>query len=167
MVLGLWRENGESAVAFFVEQIRVKFPKLKDQEDLAKRVRQVLFCLFEGACFGMVKRISHAVGHSGLGETYRDVRASINTNAVNLIDLSVKLDHISFPVDRLRELKREFMSNPFCDRLLCHLVVHYLYIFPTSERLKQQVCQELDIPIQRLRGLDVVSQPQKRIGPRH
>lgn len=166
MILGLVRDNADSIAERFVEAIREAYPKLKEHTDLENRLKQSLFSLVEGACFGTIKRISHAVGHAGLEETYREVRKDVGTNAVKLIDMSVKLDNLLFPEEQLKELKKEFRNNVFCDRLLRHLVVHYLYIFPTSERLKQKICAELEIPIKRLRGLDVVSQQQKKISSR-
>jgi hypothetical protein len=162
-VLGALRENSEGIVAALVELVREKYPKMEDSDRLTDKVRLILYWLVEGACFSMVKRTSHSVGHSSLGETYREVLQSMNSNAVKLIDLSVKLDALDFPLSRLKELKKDFKSNIFCDRLLKHLVVHYLYIFPTSDRLKQQICQEMDIPIKRLRGLDLATQQQKRL----
>lgn len=99
---------------------------------MTNKIRLLLYWLIEGACFGMVKRISHTVGHSSLGETYREVVEDMNSNAVKLIDLSIKLDTLNFPLSRLRELKKDFRSNIFCDRLLNRLVVHYLLIAGVS-----------------------------------
>ena len=163
MILGTLRENSDGIVAAVVELVRDRYPKLEDKEKIATRVRGLLYWLTEGVCFGMLKRLSHAVGHSALEETYREVREDMRTNSVALIDMSVKLDTLNFPMKNLKELRKEFRSNLFCDRLLKRLVVHYLYIFPTTERLKQQICAELDIPIRRLRGLDIATKDQKRL----
>ena len=42
---------------------------------------------------------------------------------MKLIDMSIKLDNLTFPEDDLKKLKKEFKSNPICDRLIRHLVV--------------------------------------------
>ncbi len=165
MLLGFFRENANSVAAHLVEVIRERHPKLKERADLTDKAKEAVFILLESVCFGTLKRISHAVGHSSLEETYTQVKAKLDTNAVKLIDMSVKLDNLTFPEDELRKLKREFKSNVICERLVRHLVVHYLYIFPTSERLKQKICAEFEISIQRLRGMDATTQQQKRIGP--
>lgn len=45
----------------------------------------------------MVKRISRAVGHSQLGEIYREVREQEDTNAFALIDIAIRLENLDFP----------------------------------------------------------------------
>jgi hypothetical protein len=152
MVLASLRDNAGDMVPSLVDKIKEHSPRLKDRDDIEVKVKHFLFWLVEGACFGMLKRISHAVGHSSLEATYQEVLDDLKTNSAKLIDMSIRLDSFDCAIDHLRDLKRDFKDNLFCDRLLAHLVVHYLYVFPSNEKTKQQICTELGIPIKRLRG---------------
>lgn len=117
--------------------------------------------MLEVSCFGILKRISSAVGHSQLGETYLDVRKAMDTNAVALIDMSVRLDNVGVPDAQLDELTKLFKGNVFCQRLLRQLVVQHFYLFPSSEATKQRVCQLLNIPIKVVQSLEVTAVPQR------
>lgn len=121
-----------------------------------------MFWMIEGASFGMVKRISQAVGHSQLGDTYTDVRQSHDTNATALIDISIHLDNLGFPEEQLKHLAKRFRSNFFCERLLRQLAVEHFYLYPTSEATKQKVCAALQIDYKNVRAIDVKSVNQKQ-----
>lgn len=163
MFLGMIRNEPEGLVAAMVKVVREQYPQMEDMERLTAKIRSFVYWIIEGACYGMVKRISHTVGHSGLGQTYSEVYESIKTPAAQLVDMSIKLDTMKFPLNDMKRARKDFKSSTFCDRLLSRLVVHYLYIFPTDERLKQQICQELNIPIMRVRGIDIASGKQKML----
>lgn len=165
MLLATVRDNADSFVAWFAEKVRDEHPEIATQEEFASKIRQSLFWLVEMSCFGMVKRISHAVGHSELSATYTDVRQRVETNAVRLIDVSIKLDTQGIPDSDITELNKTFKGNVLCERMLRQLVVHHFYIFPTGDRVKQKVCAELNIPIKRLREIDVISAPDKKFLP--
>jgi hypothetical protein len=111
----------------------------------------------------MLKRISHAVGSLELIPTYKEVLDASPTNAYKLVDMSVKLDTLGFPSNDLVLLNGQLKDNLLCRRLLCKLVVDHIYLFPTDYRTKQRICETLGIAIKELRGIDLVSEAQKRI----
>jgi hypothetical protein len=156
MLLDLFKSNSEGFIELVVDRVVENHPELKDRakrSELEKNLKGFLFWMVESSCFGLVKRISHAVGHSQLGETYAEVRQSMDTNAVALIDVSVQLDNLGIPDEILEELSKRFNGNIFCERLLRQIVVQHLYLFPTKETTKQKVCSLLDIPIRNLNSL--------------
>lgn len=122
-----------------------------------------MYWLVEASSVGMVKRISQAVGHSQLGETYSDLKNEKDSNASALIDISIRLDNLGFPEDELKRLKKRFTGNLFCDRVLRQLAVQHFYLFPTKEATKQRVCETLGIEIGGIRKIEARSKDQKQL----
>jgi hypothetical protein len=164
MLLDLFRENSEAFIDLVVDRIIERDSNFDgDREKFKKKVRQFLFWMIERSCFGLIKRVSLAVGHTQLGETYKEVLKESPTNAVALLDISVKLDNLGFPEDELQDLSKRFSNNIFSERLLRQLAVEHFYLFPTKEKTKQKVCAALGIEVQRLRQIDEQSKSEKKI----
>ena len=169
MILDLFNSNSQDFVEMVVERVLTEHPELNDQSkrlDFEKNLKAFMFWMIEISCFGLLKRISNAVGHSQLTETYSEVLAATNTNAVALVDISVQLDNLGLPEDRLEGLAKRFKDSVFSERLLRQMVVQHFYLFPTRESTKQKVCELLDIPIRNLRGLDIKAKAQKLAPPK-
>jgi hypothetical protein len=189
MLFDLFQRDIDGFVDFVYGRLVEKHPEIKDVEELKKKVRKFMFWMIEGASFGMVKRISRAVGHSQLGEIYREVREQEDTNAFALIDIAIRLENLGFPEERLKVLAKRFGPEkifieshsekkrkndlqtpaiskvPFCDRILKQLVVEHFYLFPTREKTKQKVCAALQIEMQSIRRTEVNTE-QQRLTPR-
>jgi len=186
MLFGLFQRDTESFVDFVYDRMIEKHPGIRDRNDLKSKLRNFMFWMIENASFGMVKRISQAVGHSQLGEIYREVREKNESNATMLIDIAIRLENLGFPEDRLKELAHKFgpqipsaaarpkrgakhpepnpvgSNNVFCERILKQLVVEHFYLFPTRETTKQKVCAALNIEMQGLRQIELESEQQRR-----
>ena len=189
MLFDLFQRDVEGFVDFVYDRLIEKHPEINDVDDLKKKVRRFMFWMIENASFGMIKRISRAVGHSQLGEIYKEVREKDDTNAFALIDIAIRLENLGFPEDRLKELAERFgpekvsitshvrtksdkmvpaianSRDPFCERILKQLVVEHFYLFPTREKTKQKVCAALQIEMQSFRCTEVNS-AQQRLAPR-
>lgn len=189
MLFDLFQRDIVGFVDFVYERLVEKHPEINDVDDLKRKVRKFMFWMIESASFGMVKRISRAVGHSQLGEIYKEVREQEDTNAFALIDIAIRLENLGFPEERLKELADRFGPEklairshpgtkaknalpipshskvPFCDRLLKQLVVEHFYLFPTREKTKQKVCAALQIEMQSIRRTEV-NIDQQRLAPR-
>jgi hypothetical protein len=162
MFFDVFRTNAPAFVDLVLDRVIEKHPEIKDRDELKRNVGEFLFWLIEGSCFSLIKWTSLAVGHSQLGETYEDVNRAIDTNAGALVDISVKLDNLTFPLGDLEPLDRRFKKNFFCCRLLRQLVVEHFYLFPTTERTKQKICDTLGIPIQGVHQIDEGSKHEKK-----
>ena len=163
MMFGVFNKDVLNFIDLVVDRVIDKHPEVRDRDDLKNRVRQFMFWMVEGAAFAVIKRISQAVGHSQLSETYRDVRAKSDTNAVALIDMSIRLDNLGFPDQELQDLAKRFEKNIFSGRILQQLTVQHFYLFPTDYDTKQKICNALDIEIKGLRGIDVKSSHERVI----
>ena len=163
MLFDVFQKDAEAFVDLVVDRILERHPKVQSREDLKKMVKQFMFWMIESASFAMVQRISQAVGHSQLGDTYKDVRQNNNTNATALIDISIHFENFGFPKKQLKSLAKRFRSNFFCERLLKQLAVEHFYLFPTSEATKQKVCAALQIDYRIVRAIDAASVNQKQV----
>ena len=176
MLLELFQQSFEQFIDIVVGRVVEQHPGKTDRDELRKRVKQVMFWMIETASFNIIKRVSLAAGHAALGETYREVRRNIGSNAADLIDISIKLDNLGFPDEDLQELNEKFaprvgkaakterrVKDVFCDRLLRQLVVEHFYLFPTKDSTKQKVCAALDINIQKLRQIDETAVNVKQV----
>ncbi|MGD9746634.1 MAG: metallophosphoesterase [Verrucomicrobiales bacterium] len=163
MLFDAFQADPEGLIDFVVDRVIDQHPNVKDRGELKKRVRLFMYWLVEASSLGLVKRISQAVGHSQLGETYSDLRGEKDSNALALIDISIQLDNLGFPEDELNRLKKRFSGNLFCDRVLRQLAVQHFYLFPTKESTKQRVCSTLGIEIGSIRKIEAKSRDQKQI----
>jgi len=161
LILNVFQECSEELLTTVMHEITKNNPEFKDHRAVETQMKRFVFWMMEISCFGMLKRISLAVGHPQLKETYRVVLADLGTNAAALIDMSVRLDNSDFPEERLIELCRDLKNNIMCERLLQYLVVHHLYVFQTPTSLKQKVCEALDIPIKSINDVDYKSEKVK------
>ena len=170
MILSLWKDDPQKVVNEIVDIIFEgmkddQFVKEMTKQDLADHVKGFFFFIIETLNFGIMKRISHAVGAMELIPDYHDVLNANPTNSYRLIDMSVKLDTLKLPIKEIVSLDNTFKDNFLCDRLLKKLVVHHIYLFPTDYKTKQKLCDAIGIPIKTMRGVDVTYNAQKRLPP--
>jgi hypothetical protein len=127
---------------------------------LAKAAHATVFGLTHATAFATIKRISYAVGLPALMDTFDAVRAETTTNAVDLIDTSLRLDQsTAFPERQVEQLARELEGQPFALAVLRALVVNHFNLFPVHFKTKQAVCEALGIPYKKLQA----SNPRSRL----
>jgi len=62
------------------------------------------------------------------------------TSAAELIDLSIKLDHLAeFPINDIRALHKKFADNPFADTILADLVRTRIMVIDVDRRIRQSM----------------------------
>jgi hypothetical protein len=111
-------------------------------EDKLRDLVDMLLLLVSRLCtFSVIKRISASVGVADLEEAYKEtLRLLGKTNATQLIDVSIKLDHfLEFPIDDIRELNKQFANNPFTEAILADLVTAHIMVFDVDRRIRQQM----------------------------
>lgn len=132
------------------------------KEDIDKASRNFLFGICAMSTFGIIKRVTNAIGYEKLSGTFEDILTQHNTNAVKLIDTSIKLDHNkSFPWTDIQNLKGETDKNYLANIVLKNLVINYLYVFVTSESDKQKICDLLGIKMEQQRMIDATSKVKR------
>lgn len=138
--------------------------KIVDRDQVEEYSRKLLFNICSFVTYGYIKKISGSIGSEKLSETYSQIINTNDTTAVNLIDISIKLDfYRAFPHDDIKRLKGRLRNNLLPFTLLKKMVINYLYMFPTSHHLKQKICNMLDIPLIKQHTIDLTATQRKRV----
>ncbi len=146
---GNMRKNQSAFVQECIEIISRRYPHF-ERARLAERAQKVALSLTALASFGMVKRVSMAVGSPHLEETYKRLPDK-NIASRRLIHLSIDLDHAgAFPMTRLREVAHHVEKMPMAKWVLNQLATQHIRLFETHYATKQQVCRELGITFEQL-----------------
>lgn len=146
--------NKEEFLQHLVSMMREEHPH-ESKEELVKRANKTMAGMAHVLSYGMIKKISYAVGSPDLSKTYSRILQEEWSPAVALVDTSTKLDHtIDFPTTATVDLATKFRTNPLALSLLKHLVVSHFDLFPVPTPTKQSVCEQLKIPYSTVKVLD-------------
>ncbi|NOT97056.1 MAG: hypothetical protein HOP00_12220 [Nitrospira sp.] len=157
----LIRENERTIVQDIAAIVRVRFPNFKDDE-LERRARETVVGMAKLLSYGLVKRVSHAIGSPYLNTTYEKLVKENPDSSTRLIELSTRLDHSgTVPDEQIKELAHEFKSSHLPLWILRGLVVEHFYLFPVEYRVKQRVCESLGIAYSQLQTAD----PSRKLLP--
>jgi hypothetical protein len=150
-ILGLAERQLPELRQYFASLIK-EHRAIADQEQLALEADELVVWLANGSVFGMLKRVSHAVGLERLAETFGDVLEGESDEKVALgfefIDIAIKLDHFANPpIPAIKRLARrlELSKNWFSLELLRQLVANYLYLYHVETPVRQQLGDTLGI----------------------
>jgi len=142
---------------------RKKYPnKNFSKEEIDSASKNFIFNICSLSAFGIVKRVTNAIGYENLAGTFEDILINHNFNSVKLIDTSIKLDHNKiFPWHELEKVKKDTDKNYLANTVLRNLVINYLYVFNTSLKDKQKLCAMLGIKMEQQRMIDATSQVKR------
>jgi hypothetical protein len=150
-VLRIPEENLEDLRQFIVEMIKEhrvvrKRSALLDHE-LAQMADERIIQLAQSMGYGMIRRISQAVGLSDLKETYLDILEDNKGNsAIKLIDVAIKLDHFPSPPEKdLRDLDKELKDNYYAHGVLRDLVLTFLYLRQVDHQVRSKLMSRFGI----------------------
>jgi hypothetical protein len=115
--------------------------QLLTEGQIARRTDQGVIWLTHVCAYGMIRKISYAVGHQQLGETYEKiVDLNPDNTAVRMIDLAIKLEHMNvvpeFDINRVRD---KVVGNLFTYQILRQLIADYLYLHRVEFRMLQKL----------------------------
>jgi hypothetical protein len=121
-------ENNLEELRRYVSSLIKEQRKIESSSVLAKTTDEFLLRMVGCCAYGIIKRISYAVGSDQLSRTYQNVidRDVENKLSMRLVDLSIKLDHFSFPVDEIVKTAERVKKNYFCFQLLRDLVMNFM-----------------------------------------
>src|ERR1035441_10379692 len=124
-VLAISEDNLEGLREYLATIIKEQREIELDRE-LARETDTFMIRLIGGCTYGLIRRVSGAVGSEELAETYRNVlRRQDNKPSVALIDLSIKLDHFStFPMTEIEHITKQVRHSNFCYSILRELVLN-------------------------------------------
>ena len=157
-------KRGPENLVEYLKHIYKKQHLNKDitKEEVDKASRDFLFGLCVMSSYGIIKRVTNAIGYDKLANTFKDILETHNYTSVKLIDTSIKLDYNEkFPWDEIKSLKKETESHFLGNVVLNNLVITYLRVFFTSIEDKQKICSLLGIKIDEQRLIDIQSAVKK------
>jgi len=138
------RENKEELIKEIARMLREEHPG-HAWERVVNRAQRTIFLLLAMASFGMIRRISNAVGSRELTQTYEHVTQE-SVPAHRLIEVSLALDHSgAFPSSKVGDAAAVFRDAIVPMWILRRLVLQHFHLFPVSYRLKQRACSALGI----------------------
>jgi hypothetical protein len=130
---------------YFTELIRDRRVLLSEAEVRRAGDEGVLW-LTRACAFGVVKRISNAVGLEELAQTYASVLRENKTVPTRLIDISIKLDHFALaPEAEIQDLGKDIRRSHFTTVVLRDLVHQYLLTFPVDQKQRQRLLSWLEV----------------------
>ena len=120
--------------------------KLSD-EFIEKRVDKIVVLYLDLISISVLKIVTSAVGSAQLKPTYDQVRSALgSTAAVNLIDLSIGLDHgTEFPKGKILELNEELQKKWFAHLMLRRLVANHFRMFHVDRISALKVASKIGI----------------------
>ncbi len=135
---------------------------LKGKTNIENIVREMVFELFKTIIFGFIKTISNSVGSEELSVTNKEILIKYDTNSFNLIDASIKLDNYSeIPFGELKKLKKRVRNKLLPFSILRELIYYYIYMFDTTAKQKQRLCDIGEITMADTRFIDYTSTQKK------
>lgn len=152
--LKLIESNLEGFVNYLVDYYTKK-EKVESSEEIVRTAKQLIFFLANSWCVGVIKRVSRAAGSQQLEQIYSDLNLEFGSVSMNLIDVSVRLDHFTaFPKNQIEDLHGQVTNNFFAESVLRRIVVLHLYLFPVDFRIRDSICEQLGIKIEKGKVLD-------------
>jgi GTPase SAR1 family protein/predicted MPP superfamily phosphohydrolase len=156
-------ENKEGIVEYL--RIVAGKKKIKDLEHLKTLSNKVMFQYAYVASFGIIKRVSNAIGHPQLENTYNEI---INENPITsykLINASISLDHYGeFPYKQIEDMFNDgkFNTNYLPKFLIQNFVYNNLRMFHSSIQKKQRICELVGIEVKTQIVAEVTSKEKKK-----
>ncbi len=132
------------------ESIKSEVDQSPDETDALQQMRdkatKILKFVAELITLTLIKNISYSVGLADLENAYDATLERLGENpATRLIDLSIRLDHMTGSKSDIKEIHRSFTDSPFADRLLLALVVYHIMVFGVDNRMRQSMEKEFNL----------------------
>lgn len=126
-----------------------------DTKELASKADEAIVWLGTAFGFGAVKRVSYAVGHSDLTNTYQKLLERNGDLATAIIDATIKLDHFErLPVKELEKLEPKIRDNHYAYTVMRDIVVDHVYLYNVDAPTLQRLGAKWKISVNRPKLLD-------------
>jgi len=148
-VFNLAQRDSVAIIKDICHVLRSKMAFSGTEKEMHDRAELILAELLREITFGLLKRVSHAIGLRELEATYEDVSDLRDNSLPNrLIQLSIRLDHFErFPKKDIAELASDLEKNVFTYQTLRDLVINHLYLFPAEYSVQQWSGQLLNFKV--------------------
>ena len=140
-------EECKDDIARLIEEILRERHVGLDQEAIDKEVRKVLHFIEVAICYGLIKHTSNSLGLSALGTSFDKIISEGEVDISHrVLDVSARLDYFDgFPESKVLTLKSDLDPRSIGKEILRLLVFDHFRLFPSDYRIRQRVCDKLDI----------------------
>ncbi len=115
-----------------------------DTLKLRTEVNKSVWGTLELGTFAIIKYITESVGTEHLAETFAEVLSADRSVSLELIDLSVKLDHFKgFPESETLALAKRLHKNQFTFTVLRDLIWTRFYVYRVDYKVRQRIAAKL------------------------
>jgi len=148
-VFELAHGDSEALTQDIVNVLRTKMAFRGTDREARNRAELIISEMLRDITFGLIKRVSNAVGLSELEVTYDEVGAVYDSSVSNrMIHLSIHLDHFArFPKSEIKDLSDLLKKNMFAYQTLCDIVLNHLYLFPRAHEIQQWAGSTLNMKV--------------------
>ena len=134
-------------IAQIVKENNPRFTTLETEN----RARETLVEMSQVLTYGMILRVSRAVGSRDLFKTFEKLMKESDSAAYKLINCALEIDNRQdFPEGPIRTAVREFEDDPLPLSVLRHLVVSHFQLYPVGYITKKRMCDIMDISYSKL-----------------
>jgi len=143
---------------------KIKEKKIETKTEIESEAKTLLFNLYTLVCFIIIQKIGSSIGSPKLSQIYKEICEQNPINSYKLIRASVQLDSSSsLPISEIEKLYEEVKGNSLAKKTLQFLVLQHLNYYPISDyRIKQRLCDTVEIKWEEQRKLEVKSREYKR-----
>ena len=140
--------------------------EITSRDELRSLAKKYIFHYAYSASHGLIKRAANATGHKQLLESIDDIIEKEPTNALKLIKLSIKLDHLGqLPMSEIQillEKDQEFKKYFLPKLLVRNFVYQYLKLFNVPHDERNKLCELVGIEIKKQRVVQGSSKEKKK-----
>jgi predicted MPP superfamily phosphohydrolase len=123
---------------------------ITDPKELANRTDDYIVWIGQALATVTVKRVSYAVGHENLTNTYQRIVEGSKELSVRIIDAAIKLDHFErVPEKELTSLASLVRKNPCAYSVIRELVAEFLYFYNLDFPKMQSLGSQWHIAVQK------------------
>ncbi|MET0116505.1 MAG: hypothetical protein ABW090_03710 [Sedimenticola sp.] len=128
----------------------------KPKEFIEEHSKKAAFDLIGVICTGIIERTAKFVSAEALRDDIAAVISENNTNAFYLIEAATRLlQPGQLPFNELTKLAQNLKTNIFAFTILQSLIAYHLYMFHTTDSVKQKLCAIANISMPNARSLDL------------
>jgi hypothetical protein len=115
------------------------------EAEIRIEAERFLFFMCQGFAYGLIQRVSFAVGSAHLKQVYAEILADApSVVAIELIDASIKLEHLrTIDAQSLVSFFNRVAKNPVASTILRNMVYDHLRLFPVEVSTRQLLLDKL------------------------
>lgn len=146
MIMKSLQSEAETIKALVKEYLKDN-RNITSEKELSKQADEFLFWFGVALGSSTIQRISYSVGSDKLEETYLDLAKIEKSVPLQLVDISIKLEHFSLPTAEIIEMNKHLTKNLYAQTILKTRVLHHFYLYYVKPQDRQQICSKLEIAV--------------------